>query len=162
MMKQQRDGFTMLELVFVIVIIGILSAIAVPKLATTRDDALITKAKTTIASIRNAILTKRQKRILSGDFTNFTSLGGNTGTNQDLFDYFNGNAADGRILEIPLTSCKSALSRGCWMKTNNTTYVYRVPLKNVNVTFTFDQKSRFDCDATLAGDAGRYCKMLTR
>jgi general secretion pathway protein G len=152
----------MLELVFVIVIIGILSAVAIPKFALTRDDALITKAKTTISTIRSAILTERQKRILRGDFSNFTSLGGNTGTNQNLFDYFNGNIADGRILEVPLTSCSSATSRGCWIKTNNTTYVYRVPLKNVDVTFTFDLKRRFDCDATLAGDAGRYCKMLTR
>ena len=34
-----HNAFTMIELIFVIVIIGILSAIALPKLATTRDDA---------------------------------------------------------------------------------------------------------------------------
>jgi len=32
-------AFTMIELIFVIVIIGILSAVAIPKLAATRDDA---------------------------------------------------------------------------------------------------------------------------
>lgn len=162
MKLEHRKAFTMLELVFVIAIIGILSAIAIPKFAATRDDAVITKAKNTVASIKNAIMGERQKRVLRGIFTDFTSLGGTTGYDQDLFDYFNGNVADGRILETPLSSCKTATTNGCWTKTDDTTYVYKMPLKDTLITFTFDKKSRFDCDATLAGDAGRFCKMLTR
>jgi general secretion pathway protein G len=34
----QRTGFTMIELIFVIVILGIISAIAIPKISATRDD----------------------------------------------------------------------------------------------------------------------------
>ena len=37
----KRSGFTMIELVFVIVILGILASVAIPKLAATRDDAKI-------------------------------------------------------------------------------------------------------------------------
>ena len=59
----------MIELIFVIVVIGILSAVAVPKLAATRDDAEITRARVTVAALRSAIATQRQKNILRGVFT---------------------------------------------------------------------------------------------
>ena len=38
-MRVSKNGFTMIELIFVIVILGILAAVAMPKLAATRDDA---------------------------------------------------------------------------------------------------------------------------
>ncbi len=41
----------MIELIFVIVILGILAAVAIPKLAATRDDAKIAKGATEVAQL---------------------------------------------------------------------------------------------------------------
>ena len=57
----------MIELVFVIVILGILASVAVPKFAATRTDAQISKARADIASIRSAIVSERQTRLIKGD-----------------------------------------------------------------------------------------------
>ena len=47
-----KKGFTMIELIFVIVILGILASVAIPRLAATREDAEIS---TTIANLRALI-----------------------------------------------------------------------------------------------------------
>lgn len=51
-----KKAFTMIELIFVIVIIGILASVAIPKLAATRDDAkissIISNARITLADLQ--------------------------------------------------------------------------------------------------------------
>lgn len=49
--QPMKKGFTMIELVFVIVILGILAGIAIPRLAATRDDASATKAAMEIKDV---------------------------------------------------------------------------------------------------------------
>jgi general secretion pathway protein G len=50
-----KSAFTMIELVFVIVILGILASVAIPKLAATRDDAKITSKASEIQAILSEI-----------------------------------------------------------------------------------------------------------
>ena len=45
-----KPAFSMIELVFVIVIIGVLAVVAIPKLSATRDDAVVSKVSHTIAT----------------------------------------------------------------------------------------------------------------
>ena len=51
----KKSGFSMIELVFVIVILGVLAAVAVPRFVTTRTDAQVAMARSDIASTLKAI-----------------------------------------------------------------------------------------------------------
>ncbi len=61
-MLRVRDGimraFSMIELVFVVVILGIIASIALPKISLTRSDALYTAVLADIQSIQSALSQK--------------------------------------------------------------------------------------------------------
>ena len=60
-----KKAFTMVELVFVIVALGILAMVALPRLASSKEDAEITRVKAEIAAIRSAIQTNRGAKLLA-------------------------------------------------------------------------------------------------
>ncbi|HIP54968.1 MAG TPA: type II secretion system protein [Sulfurimonas autotrophica] len=62
----KRAGFTMIELVFVIVILGILATVAVPRILATREDA---KISTEVANLATCIQDLGSKYIADGNIT---------------------------------------------------------------------------------------------
>ena len=156
MQISSKKAFTVIELIFVIVVIGILSAIAIPKFAATRDDATITKTIATIGSVRSALATERQKRILRGEFLPITSLNSDGAPN--VFSKFSvdsdGNTSN--VLEYAVTNCADrGKTKGCWtVSGTGPIYVYNMPVSG-SVDFNIT-KNRFDCDTTDAN-----CKLLT-
>lgn len=54
----KRSGFSMIELVFVIVILGVLAAVAVPRFVATRTDAQVATARSDMAAAQKAIVAK--------------------------------------------------------------------------------------------------------
>ena len=54
-MQKSKNAFTMIELIFVIIILGILAAVAMPKLAGTRDDAEVSKMASDVVTVLNDV-----------------------------------------------------------------------------------------------------------
>jgi general secretion pathway protein G len=133
--KKMRQAFTMVELIFVIVVIGILAAIAVPKLAATRDDATITNAINTIASARSGLAMERQKNILSGTFDdmNKTSIGDNFSN----------------ILQYDVKGCTGLKCEGWETGGSETTPTYTFHGPTGDVVYTL-QDNRLNCTSDAA------------
>lgn len=66
-----KKAFTMIEIVFVLVILGILAGIAMPKLFLTRSDALVLKARDEVAKVNAALLAHGQEQMYKTGFITF-------------------------------------------------------------------------------------------
>ena len=62
----KRQAFTMIELVFVIVILAILASFAIPRLSNIQDDALISSENAGIGAMRTALQALHGKIIMNG------------------------------------------------------------------------------------------------
>ncbi|WP_430739320.1 pilin [Sulfurimonas lithotrophica] len=85
----------MIELIFVIVILGILAAVAVPKLSATRDDAKIAKgaaAVSTAVTDMGAYYTAQGSFGTVGDMTNVSFVTTSNGTTDASATDLNGSA----------------------------------------------------------------------
>ncbi len=132
---KQRNAFTMVELIFVIVVIGILAMIALPKISGTIEDANIAKAKSDVAALRSAIASERQGRFLKGSSGYISSLDGNATTapadGAIIFDDNDSNATNGKLMTYGVIT---GSSEGKWKKINTNVYTF----KSGDATATFD------------------------
>lgn len=154
-----RSAFTMIELVFVVVVIGILAAIAIPRFAATRDDAQMAKGRSDVAAIRSAIVSERQTRLLQGNSAYIAALDQGVANNTAgviLFDDNDNNLTNGALLQYGI---QTASGNGHWLKVDADTYKYTVMGTGVNFDYN-SSTGTFTCNRAANGNAGTYCKSL--
>lgn len=121
-------AFTMIELIFVIVVLGILAGVAVPKLAATRDDATIAKMRGDIAAIRSGLSLVRSENMMRGVSTWPALEGSDEAT---LFD---------GVLQQPIYPMKAGGRNGWTLVakgSNNATSTYTATVAGKSTTFNY-------------------------
>ena len=140
----RRDGFTLVELLFIIVVLGILAAVALPKFSTYLETADLTNAKSKVFAIRSGLQVYKNKHILLGQFPYPDSLDSDA---NHLFD---------QVLPSAVTP---STKRGGWKREDSTKYRYYLT-DDKYILFKYDKtKGTFECDpnGSTVDDAQTIC-----
>jgi len=131
-----KKSFSILEIIFVVVIISIISMVAIPKLFYNIDNANITKLKADVALIREKINQAKNKQILANNSLNLDNI-----ENKNI---------------LPLLTTPN--SSGQWSKISTNKYQAWIN-SNTFVEFVYNKnKFTFECDIK----SNQYCKDLTQ
>jgi len=152
-----KKSFTLIELIFVIVIIGLLASVAVPKFNQTKANASAVSAKSIVSSVRTAIATKHGEWIINDDLNSddgYTPQGypirlDDAKANTAGENLFVGNTTL-PILKNPVKSC---LYNNCWFKykaddsENNISYYAYKFTDEDNITLDYNgSNGKFTCN----------------
>ena len=118
--KKTESGFTLIELVIVIVILGILAAVAIPKYEDMREQARVATVKGQLGSIRSSIAIQYARNALNGTAT-FPVLDGT------IF-------ADGRVPKEPINNSNAVKTTAGVDNTGGWQYTAATGIVKINVS----------------------------
>jgi len=121
-------AFTIIELIFVIVVLGILAGVALPKFGATREMADLAKGRADVATIRTAIVNERQTQVIKGNPLYITKLSPSTSSTT----LFTGDGVNRTLLTYGI---KAGTGSGDWAITSENVYTFKVG--STTTTFTY-------------------------
>jgi prepilin-type N-terminal cleavage/methylation domain-containing protein len=144
-----RKAFSIIEMVFVIVIISILASFIIPSFMNNKNEATSLKLKSTILAIQNGILTYHSKSILENKNIYPEKLDDvdTQNANQFLFIGYD----DFVLFTNPIISTQhSNPQSGHWSKESKNIYHYWTNTTK-SIRFTYSSSSgKFTCDYSLS------------
>jgi len=147
-MQKSKKAFTMIELIFVIVILGVLATVAIPKFANIKEQADISSGRAEIATIRSAIVNERQTRLVRGLnawIPRLSPVGATT--------LFTGDADSNRTLLM--YGIKAGSGSGAWGLLAGDKYIFTVGDKTTSFNYDSDD-GIFNCTV----NPTNYCDKL--
>ena len=133
-----KRAFTIIELIFVIIVIGILASLALPKMGEGIRQADLANVKSKVTAIRSALQVQRTKNILKGKSPYPSTLD-------------SGTCLFGAIFNGECTQTQSG--GGYWRKAGTDTYEAKLKSGDI-ITFEYNATNgTFTCDPANTSDS---------
>jgi len=139
----RSKGFSIIEIIFILVIISIILVVAVPKMKNIFETSYKTQIKSTISFIREGIIKEKNRLLLANSMETLNSLDDG---DEKLFS---------KVLQTPILESTTQKS-GSWVRVGINSYkVFTGDTESIIFIYNPDSYS-FDCDYV-----DELCKELT-
>ena len=136
-MLGNRSGFTLIELVMVIVILSILAVVAVPRFIDLRRDAMEAAEAGVVGAVRGGIQIMHAKRMINQTYTDGTNLPSWTNNYPNILGGATaGNAGTGATNRLFNYVLDQGITDSSWNKVSSTSYTFNNG--GTDVTYTYD------------------------